>query len=127
MIAASALRSPHEAAERGQSTWVVSESDAAPAARPYLSTQVDAGKAGRRFVRRSASAFNMRIGCRYEPYVPNPPELPLPLPLGMVYPVNEIVRVDYFLPGWPRRRATQFGSSSPTSSSGACRVWTTVS
>lgn len=99
MIAASALRSPHEAAERGQSTWVVSESDAAPAARPYLSTQVDAGKAGRRFVRRSASAFNMRIGCRYEPYVPNPPELPLPL--GMVYPVNEIVRVDYFLPGCP--------------------------
>src|SRR5271157_2615179 len=25
----------------------------------------------------------------------------LPLPLDMVYPVNEIVRVDYFLPGCP--------------------------
>ena len=34
-----------------------------------------------------------------EPCVPNSPELPLPL--DMVYPVNEIVRVDYSLPGCP--------------------------
>src|SRR5271169_1381346 len=32
-----------------------------------------------------------------ESCVPDSPELPLPL--DMVYPVNEIVRVDYFLPG----------------------------
>ena len=31
--------------------------------------------------------------------VPNDPELPLPL--DRVYPINEIVRVDYFLPGCP--------------------------
>ena len=34
-----------------------------------------------------------------ESCVPDSPELPLPL--DMVYPVNEIVRVDYFLPGCP--------------------------
>ena len=32
-------------------------------------------------------------------FVPNDPELPLPL--DKVYPINEIVRVDYFLPGCP--------------------------
>ena len=31
--------------------------------------------------------------------VPNDPELPLPL--DKVYPINEVVRVDYFLPGCP--------------------------
>ena len=31
--------------------------------------------------------------------VPNDPELPLPL--DKVYPVNEVVRVDYFIPGCP--------------------------
>jgi len=31
--------------------------------------------------------------------IPNDPELPLPL--DKVYPINEIVRVDYFLPGCP--------------------------
>ena len=32
-------------------------------------------------------------------FVPNDPELPLPL--DKVYPINEVVRVDYFLPGCP--------------------------
>ena len=30
---------------------------------------------------------------------PNDPELPLPL--DKVYPINEVVRVDYFMPGCP--------------------------
>jgi NAD-reducing hydrogenase small subunit len=34
-------------------------------------------------------------------HVPNDPELPLLF--DKVYPVNEIVRVDYFIPGCPRR------------------------
>ena len=34
-----------------------------------------------------------------EPCVPADPELPLPL--DKVYPINEVVRVDYFLPGCP--------------------------
>jgi NAD-reducing hydrogenase small subunit len=34
-----------------------------------------------------------------EPCVPNSPELPLPL--DKVYPLNEVVRVDYSLPGCP--------------------------
>jgi NAD-reducing hydrogenase small subunit len=35
----------------------------------------------------------------YGEAIPNDPELPLPL--DKVYPVNEIVRVDYALPGCP--------------------------
>ena len=34
-----------------------------------------------------------------EAHVPVDPELPLPL--DKVYPINEVVRVDYFLPGCP--------------------------
>jgi len=41
--------------------------------------------------------------------VPNDPELPLLL--DKVYPVNEIVRVDYFIPV-ARRPPTRFGSAS---------------
>jgi len=33
-------------------------------------------------------------------HVPNDPELPLLF--DKVYPVNEVVRVDYFIPGCPR-------------------------
>jgi NAD-reducing hydrogenase small subunit len=31
--------------------------------------------------------------------IPNDPELPLPL--NMVYPIHEVVKIDYFLPGCP--------------------------
>jgi NAD-reducing hydrogenase small subunit len=46
---------------------------------------------------------------QYEPgtlgrTVPNDPELPLPF--DKVHPINEIVRVDYFLPGCPPRAET---------------------
>jgi NAD-reducing hydrogenase small subunit len=32
-------------------------------------------------------------------FIPNDPELPLPL--DKVYPIHEVVKIDYFIPGCP--------------------------
>lgn len=34
-------------------------------------------------------------------FIPNDPELPLPLPLAKVHPLHDVVKIDYFLPGCP--------------------------
>ena len=42
--------------------------------------------------------------------IPNDPELPLLL--DRVYPSHEVVKIDYFLPGYVRPPATRYGRRS---------------